>query len=175
VTAIRRRLDPVVATAVVLMLVAVGFAAFAGWSWAGAPRVPGSARTRDQALQAGEQAVLNFNTLDYRDVASGLRLWEQSSTGPLHEEIVTDQAAFERQIEQAKTITTARILDAALTSLTQGSAAIIVAIQITVTPATGSTVTKQNRLQGQLTRTSSGWKLSSLSQVAVGSPSGSRG
>jgi hypothetical protein len=35
-------------------------------------------------------------------------------------------------------------------------------MQITVTPNT-----KQNRLEGQLTRTSSGWKLSALSQVPI--------
>jgi Mce-associated membrane protein len=43
-----------------------------------------------------------------------------------------------------------------------------VAVQITVTPASGSPVTKQSRLAGTLTRTSSGWKLSQLGQVPVG-------
>ena len=83
-SAARRRPEPVLLTALVLLAAAAVFAAVAGWSWAGAPRVPAAAAVRDQALQAGEQAVLNFNTLDYRHVGSGLKLWEESSTGSLH-------------------------------------------------------------------------------------------
>ena len=47
----------------------------------------------------------------------------------------------------------------------------MVAAQITVTPVSGSPVTKQSRLLGTLTRTSSGWKLSALGQVPVGAAS----
>jgi Mce-associated membrane protein len=163
---------PLVATAVVLAVLAAMFAAWSGWSWyrASTAGPPPAAQLRDQVLQAGEQAVQNFNTLDYRKVAAGLALWEQSSTGALHTEISTGRAQFERQIKQTKTITTARILDGALTALNPraGTASIIVAVQITVTPASGSPVTKQSRLAGTLTKTSSGWKLSQLGQVPVG-------
>jgi len=167
--------EPLVATALVLAILAAGFAAWSGWSWYSASHAgpPASAQLRDQVLQAGEQAVQNFNTLDYRKVAAGLALWEQSSTGPLHTEILAGRAQFTSQIEQTKTITTARILDGALTALSPraGTASIIVADQITVTPAGGSPVTKQSRLLGTLTRTRSGWKLSALGQVPVGAAS----
>ncbi len=158
------------AAASVLLVAAIAFAAWSGSSWLSAPRASEQATVRDQALRAGEQAVLNFNTLDYRHVASGLKLWEQSSTGPLRRQIVAGRTAFEQQVLQAKTVTSARVLDAALTSLnsSSGRAVIIVALQITVTPARGSAVTKQSRLTGTLTRTPSGWKLSTLSQVPVG-------
>ena len=165
--AFRPRVDAVSGTAAVLLLAAIAFAVIAGVSWLGAPRASGYAQSRDQALRAGEQAVLNFNTLDYRTVASGLRLWEQSSTGALHAQVVAGSAAFEQQIRQARTVTTAKLLDAALTSLNARTATIIVAMQITVTPASGAAATKQNRLEGELTRTPSGWKLSALSQVPV--------
>jgi Mce-associated membrane protein len=169
--------DPLSASALVLCVLAAAFAGWSGWSWYSAAHAsaPASAQLRDQVLQAGEQAVQNFNTLDYRQVAGGLALWEQSSTGTLHSEIAAGRAQFERQIQQTKTITTARILDGALTSLNAraGTAGLIVAIQITVTPAHGSPVIKQNRLEGGLTRTSSGWKLSSLGQVPVGAATGS--
>ena len=58
-----------------------------------------------------------------------------------------------------------------------GTASIMVAVQISVTPVSGSPVTKQSRLLGTLARTSSGWKLSALGQVPVGaaSPSSGRG
>jgi Mce-associated membrane protein len=164
------RTDPLLATASLLLLVAILFAAWAGWSWLSAPRPSTVAQHRDQALRAGEQTILNFNTLDYRTVAQGLRLWEQSSTGALHAQIVTGQANFEQQVKQARTVTTARILDGALTALNvhAGTAEIIVAVQLTVTPAHGSVDIKQSRLTGRLTLTPSGWKLSALSQVPVG-------
>jgi Mce-associated membrane protein len=164
--------QPLVATALVLAVLAAVFAAWSGWSWYGAAHSGRSqaAQVRDQVLQAGEQAVQNFNTLDYRSVAAGLALWEQSSTGPLHAEITAGRAQFERQIRQTKTITTARILDGALTALNAqaGTASIIVAVQITVTPAHGSPAINQSRLAGILARTASGWKLSALGQVPVG-------
>jgi Mce-associated membrane protein len=170
-----RRVDPVRLTAVVLLAASVLFAAFAGWSWLSAPRVSATAQVRDQALRSGEQAVLNFNTLDYRHVDAGVTLWLQSSTGSLHASIAAGKASFEQQIVKAQTITTARILDAALTSLRSSRAAIIVAIQLTVTPSRGTASTKQSRLAGTLTRTASGWKLSSLTQVPVSAASGGPG
>jgi len=103
---------------------------------------------------------------------------------PLREEVIDDlesnliiyysgveRAASSVLKEQAKTITTAKILDAALVTLnTQaGTASIITAVQINVIPSQGATVSKQTRLVGQLTRTASGWKLTALGQAPVGS------
>jgi Mce-associated membrane protein len=164
------RRNPLLTTACALLAAAVVFAAWAGWSWLTAPRASAAAAVRDQALRAGEQAVLNFNTLDYRTVDQGLNLWEQSSTGTLHAEIAAGRSAFAKQITQAKSVTSAKILDAALTRLNAGAgtASIIVAMQITVTTGKASAATKQSRQEGVLTRTRSGWKLSSLEQVPVG-------
>jgi Mce-associated membrane protein len=171
--------DPLLATATVLFVVAVTFAAWSGWSWFNAARagVPAYSQLRDQVLQAGEQAVQNFNSLDYHNVAAGLNLWEQSSTGPLHAEIASGHAQFEMQIRQAKTVTTAKILDGALTTLNSqaGAATIIVAVQITVTPLQGAPAVKQTRLEGQLTRTPAGWKLSALGPAPVAAAAGSNG
>jgi Mce-associated membrane protein len=171
--------DPVFVTALVLVVLAAAFAGWAGLSWYSAAHSgpSASAQLRDRVLQAGEQAVQNFNTLDYRKVTQGLALWEQSSTGALHEEIVAGHAQFARDIQQTKTVTTARILDGALTSLNprSGTANIIVALQITVTPVNGTPVTKQSRLAGRLTQTSAGWKLSALGAVPVGAAAGGTG
>ena len=65
------RRDPLLATASVLLLAAIVFAAWAGVSWLSAPRPSAAAQSRDAALRAGEQDVLNFNTLDYKTVAQG--------------------------------------------------------------------------------------------------------
>jgi len=160
----------------VLLLAAAVFAGWSLWSLqrASGAGVPAYSQARDTALQAGEQAVQNFNTLDYRKVGQGLSLWEQSSTGALRAEIVAGRAQFEKQIQTAKTVTTAKILDGALTALDTraGKATIIVALQITVTPTRGTPAVKQSRLTGGLARTAAGWKLSALGQVPVGAAAG---
>jgi Mce-associated membrane protein len=164
--------DPVRAVAILLTAAAAVFAAWAGWGWHSAAQagVPAIAQTRDQVLQAGEQEVQNFSTLDYRHVTVGLNLWEQSSAGALRAEIAAGRAQFEQQVEQAKTITTAKVLDAAVVTLNvrAGTASIIAAVQLTVVPAKGSPVSKQTRLEGQLTRTAAGWKLTALGEAPVG-------
>jgi Mce-associated membrane protein len=158
--------------AIALVVIAAGFVAWTGWSWYQA-RHSGSvagARARDQVLRDGEQAVQNFNTLDYRRLDQGLNLWESSSTGTLRREIASGRSQFEQQIRKARTVTTATVLEASLTSLDQQArtANIIVALQITVKPPAGSPTTKQSRLEGTLQETSSGWKLSALGQVPTG-------
>jgi Mce-associated membrane protein len=170
--------DPVLAVATVLAAAAVIFAAQSGYSWYSAARAgtPALAQTRDLVLQAGEQEVQNFNTLDYRHVSAGLNLWEQSSAGSLRAQIIAARAQFEQQVEQAKTVTTARIIDAALVTLNirAGTASIIAAVQLNVVPSQGAPVSKQARLLGQLTRTAAGWKLTALGQAPVGAAAASQ-
>lgn len=173
------RSSPLLAVAIALVVIAAGFVAWTGWSWyhSGHSGSVAGARVRDQVLREGQQAVQNFNTLDYRRLDQGLNLWESSSTGTLRREITSGRAQFEQQIRKARTVTTATVLDAALTSLDQqaGTANIIVALQITVKPQAGSPTTKQSRLEGTLRRTSSGWKLSALGQVPAGTAAASPG
>lgn len=167
-----RVLDPLRAVAIALVALAAVAAAYFGWSWYGAAH-DGSlrfSRQRDAVLRAGEQGVQNLNTLDYRKVDEGFSLWEDSSTGDLHQQLVQGRDQFQAQVRQARTVTTAKILDGAITELDDraGKASMIVAVQITVTPASGAPATKQSRMQAQLARTPSGWKLSALGQAPVG-------
>jgi Mce-associated membrane protein len=168
---------PLLSVAIAMVVIAAGCAGWFGWSWHDKAHSATltAAQVRDQALQQGEQAVQNFNTLSYHNVAQGLALWKASSTGTLNRQLSSPATVkqFEQSVQKAKTITTAIVLDGALTSLNAQAqphtADIIVALQITVTPVKGSPSTKRTRLEGALIETSSGWKLSALGQVAVGS------
>jgi Mce-associated membrane protein len=164
--------DPLLAAALVPAVITASCAGWFGWSWYRAAHDDSLrySQTRDEVLRAGEQAVQNLNTLDYRDVDRGLNTWQDSSAGELHQQITQGREQFEQQVRQAKTISTARILEGAVTELDDraGKAGVIVAVQITVTPPTGSPTTKQSRLLGQLTRTPSGWKLTALGQAPIG-------
>src|ERR1700761_1336176 len=119
---------PLLSVAIAMVVIAAGCAGWFGWSW------------HDKA---------HFTTLSYRTVAQGLALWKNSSTGTLNRQLSSPATVkqFEQSVQKAKTITTAIVLDGALTSLNAQAqprtADIIVALQITVTPVKGSPSTKR--------------------------------
>ncbi|MCK8679655.1 MULTISPECIES: hypothetical protein [Streptomyces] len=165
--------NPLLTAAAVLALLAAGGAGWGGWSWYAAAHDESAAyaATRDEVLAAGEQAVQNMNTLDHRDLRRGLETWRGSATGDLLAQLTAGRTEFERQIEQAKTVTRAKVLSGAVTELDTraGRASVMVALRVTVTPPKGAPTEKESRMLGELTRTPEGWKLSALGQAPVGS------
>jgi Mce-associated membrane protein len=152
--------------------IALVLAAWSGWSWYAAAHDEsvGFASARDMALAAGEQAVQNLNTLDHRDLKSGLDSWEASTTGDLREELREGRDEFEKQVRAARTVTAAKVLSGALSELDQrsGRASVLIALRITVDAPDEKPSSKESRLLGELTRTDSGWKLSGLGQAPTG-------
>ncbi|WP_335932970.1 hypothetical protein [Streptomyces sp. PTD5-9] len=173
---VRTTRNPLIAAAVALTVAAAGAAVWGGWSWYGAAHDDGAAyaRTRDDALAAGEQAVQNMNTLDHRKLGQGLDDWEDSTTGDLHKQLVDGRGGFEKQIRAAQTVSTAKVLSGAVTELDEraGKASVMVALRIIVTAPKGEPAVKESRMLGQLTRTPEGWKLNALGQAPVGDTAG---
>jgi Mce-associated membrane protein len=128
------------------------------------------AEVRDAALQDGQSAIINFNTLDYQDVDRGLQRWEDNSTGALRDEVRQGRLDYATRIVQAKSTTTARILDAGIVELDDraGKARMIAVVQVTVTINGQQPTNKQDRYQAELTREGEKWKLSGLGIVPVG-------
>ncbi|MBW8481661.1 hypothetical protein K1Y72_04705 [Actinomadura sp. PM05-2] len=156
-------------TAAALLCAAAVAAAWFGWGWYAAAH-DSSLRyswLREQVLQAGEQGVQNLSTLDYRTVDAGLKVWRDSSTGELHDQLVQGGAQFKADVQRGRTVTTAKVLDGAVGELDEraGRATVLTAVQITVTPAQGAPSSKQSRLVARLTRTPAGWKVSALGQA----------
>jgi Mce-associated membrane protein len=168
-TGIRRWALPLSA---VLVVLAAGYAAWAGVSWWSGANSDGVAYSeeRDEVLRVGQVGIANFTTLDYRKVDEDLARWMDSSTGDLHQEIETGKDTRKKQIQDAKTVTTSRVLDAAVTELDDraGQAHLIAVVETTVAPDGGQAVKKVNRYQTDLSRTDAGWKLSALGPVGAG-------
>ncbi|MFF4182633.1 nuclear transport factor 2 family protein [Streptomyces sp. NPDC001691] len=168
----RMTTQPLLVAAMVLTLLAGGVAVWAGWSWYGAAHDDSVAyaTSRDRVLAAGEQAVQNLSTLDHKDLAHGLDLWQDSTTGDLRQQLADGRGEFEKQVRQAQTVTTAKVLDGAVTELDDraGRARVMVALRITVTAPKQQSAAKDSRMLGELTRTPAGWKLSALGQAPVG-------
>lgn len=172
----RRRLskDPLIRVASLVTLVAAGAAAWFGWSYhtASGDDSTAYAAERDRVLAVAGEEIVNLNTLDYRQVDAGLKVWQDSATAQLYDQIVQGRARLKTEVEKAKTTSTAKILESGLTELDSraGKAAVIAAVRITITGADGRPVDNTRRFAGQLTRTSDGWKLSALGQAPTGTP-----
>lgn len=168
--------NPLLLAALALAVCAAGAAGWGGWQRYEASHDDAAsfAQARDDALAAGEQAVQNMNTLDHRSLEKGLDSWEQSTTGDLHRQLVDGRDAFAKQIAEAQTLSTAKVLSGAVTELDQraGRAGVMVALRVTVTAPEGEPAVKESRLLGSLTRTAGGWKLSALGQAPAGSTAG---
>ncbi|QFZ23495.1 nuclear transport factor 2 family protein [Saccharothrix syringae] len=166
---LRRWFPPVAA---VLAVLAAGYAVWAGVSWwsASSSESVAFSRERDEVLRVGQVGIVNFTTLDYAKVDEGLDRWLDSSTGDLRSEVENGRENRKKQIQDARTSTTSRVLDAAVTELDAraGKAHLIAVVESTVTPEGGQPVKKVNRYQTDLTRTDAGWKLSALGPVLAG-------
>ncbi|CAM5588662.1 hypothetical protein SALBM135S_01201 [Streptomyces alboniger] len=79
---------------------------------------------------------MHLNTLDHRDLERGLDAWEQSTTGSLLDELREGRPEFEKQVRNARTVTTAELLSGAVTELDEreGRAGVLLAMRITVDP-----------------------------------------
>ncbi len=176
-----------------LVLVAAGFLVWAGTGWlsAGAdvdrarqdlaaakarltgPGDAGAVATknaRDEARKAGQDAVVVMNTVDYRDADAALGRWAEVTTGSLHDEVVSSHDQSVQAIENAKSVTKAKAIVAAVQAVDDraGTATVLVALQVDVELGGAAPTTKYLRIRGTLRHTDQGWKLDGLGQVPVG-------
>lgn len=165
-----------VATVVVaaLAVVACVIAGWFGLSWFQAAHDESIALgvVRDTALQDAQQAAINVNTLDHRQVQGGFELWEQSATGAALEEFRTNREAYVRTVTESKTISTARVRDAAVADLDDrsGTARVLVGVDVTYTPEQREASCVRQRLLLDMKRTPDGWKVEKIAPVGVLDP-----
>lgn len=164
------RRKPVWAASVVLAAAAV-FAGWSGYSWYSASHSTSTTygEARDEALATGRTLVATLNTLDYHQVDAGLSRWLDASTGPLHDELARTTPQTKQALATGATVATGKVLDAGLSELDThtGTAKLIASVEVTVAKEGAAPATRRNRYAATLTRTASGWKLSTLDQLAV--------
>ncbi|MFC5286044.1 hypothetical protein ACFPM7_03200 [Actinokineospora guangxiensis] len=167
--------SPLLIAAVVLLVVCLGTAGWFGVAWlrAGGDGDLDVSRARDDAVRAGEQAVITFHTMDYRAVDANLDRWVATSTGDMLAQLERGRASGKTVIEQSRRVSTATVYSTAVIDLndTTGTATIISAVHQVVTEAgSDKPVDKYLRVQAALQRVSvdggDGWKLSGLTYIA---------
>ncbi len=174
------------ATLAVAVLAVVAFAAAGGFglSWYRAAHDGSLAQgmARDTVLQDAAQATVNLNTIDFRHVQDGVRLWEQSATGSLLEQLRANRDAVARAILDSKAITTARVPDGAVATLDEraGTAQVLVGVDVvsrtegaqpggaqpeSAQPESSSVSCVVRRLQLDMRRDGDAWKVEKLNPV----------
>ncbi|MFC5748185.1 hypothetical protein [Actinomadura rugatobispora] len=126
-----------------------------------------TARDRDRAVTAAKQQIAVLNSMDARHLDQSLQRWQDSSTGPLHDELKRTRADSRQKIQKAGTSATGTVSDAALTALDHrtGSARVIATVRIEITRTGAAPTVQRKRYDAALTRTAAGWKLKSLTAL----------
>ncbi|HTU75005.1 MAG TPA: hypothetical protein VMG38_15935 [Trebonia sp.] len=148
------------------LVLAAGFAAWAGTRYASAAASPArsAGQARDAALSAGTREIADLNTVSVHSLTAWQQRWLGDTTGAEHAKIQQTDPAAAAQIRKVKTSSVATVTDAALTTLDPrtGSARMIATVSVVQTNAAGVSDTVANRYLATLTLTSAGWKISSL-------------
>ncbi|GGM52055.1 hypothetical protein GCM10012275_23720 [Longimycelium tulufanense] len=170
----RRREVPrlVLRAAVVLVVLATIVTGWFGWSWwrAAGDESLELAHTRDEVLRVAQQGITNFTSLDHRKIDEGFDRLQQSATGPLLAEVVRGREDNAKRIRDAKVVSEARVLEAAVVELDRraGKARVIAAVEVEVIRPDQPEPPRRQRLRVELSRTESGWKLSRIGEVPLG-------
>jgi Mce-associated membrane protein len=155
-----------------VVVLALGFAGYAGWTWLSADNDDslGYATTRDEVLAVARTQVATLTTLDYHDVDAGIDRWLAVSTGGLRDELSATDAKTRQALTDGATVSTGRVLDAAVSELNlrAGSAKLLVSVEISSAKAGTPTAAKRDRFVAAMSRVDDGWKLSALDQVPLG-------
>ncbi|KLL11245.1 hypothetical protein [Protofrankia coriariae] len=158
-----------------LLVIAVAASAWQGLRWWAEERSGDNAKAtftadRDAAITAGQDSMVIFNTVDYRQPAEGLERWANASTGALQDKVRQENAQITKTITDTRTVSTARLIQGGLVAFDRdaGTAKVIAVIEIRSVPEGQPATTERTRLTGDVTRTAAGWKLSSIQTVPAG-------
>jgi Mce-associated membrane protein len=150
----------------VLAVVSVVTAGVTGWFWWNSAEAD-LASTRDAVLADGQRHAIELNTMDYR--SPDLDRWRNAATGPLLDRLTHNQDSDKTNAINTKTISTARIVTSAVTTLNThtGTANMIAAVEITLSQNGTPPTPKVSRLDVDLTKTGGDWKVSALEVVGT--------
>ena len=151
----------------VILLLAVGVSGWQGWRLASdeplAASAAGSAE-RDAAVNAADEALLAFNTIDHQHIDPILDRWSELSSGKLHASVTAGRKAVKREVTRARTVTSARLVSSGLTSYDEGAgtATVVAVVDIRSKTKGSSERAKTTRFTCLVQRSGSSWKLSAM-------------
>jgi Mce-associated membrane protein len=159
---------------IALLVVATGFAAWFGLTWARASGDDADvARAREDVATAGTAAVATLTSLNFNNVDAVYQQYLDVSTGAVHDDYAKNADSFKKRIKDSKVVTTSVVREVAVTdvNLQKKEATILVVVDTQVTETATADPTKQAeqpkrlRIEAALDQTDAGWKVKGLQQV----------
>lgn len=162
-----RRWWPALAVLVALLVMVGGLL---DWSRASDDTGRKLALERDAVLIAATAHIETLNSLDYQHVEEGLAGWMKVTTGTLHDQLTQVTADQRKLLADQKKISTGKVVDAAVFSLSDDTATVVASVEVAVKdglkPDAAPTV-KRNRFSADLVDVHGQWLVEKLQQVAV--------
>ncbi|MET7996293.1 hypothetical protein ABZU76_35930 [Amycolatopsis sp. NPDC005232] len=154
---------------VVVPVLAVLAAAWFGWSWWRAAHDDALARGRDRdaVLAAASTELVALNTIDYHNGGADVDRWIGATTGQYGANLAGDRQLQLDRATSTKTVSTASLLQAAVTDLdpAAGTARVIAVLDVRVSTGGGAAVPKQARLTVDFARDGDAWKVGGVQAV----------
>lgn len=153
-------------TAIALSVVVVGLAIASGWLGVVTLRNKDEADQKAKAIQSARQMGVNLMSLDASTAQRDLDRIVSGTTGDLKNKLASQSNAFMQQVTKAKAKSTVSDVEAALVSIDDDSAEVMVSLNGTVTNDKVKNGTPQGyRYQMDLTRVDDRWLVSGLEVV----------
>jgi Mce-associated membrane protein len=151
----------VLAVAAVLSVLA---ALFSGWSWWRAASDDSFARGRDRdaVLAAAGPELVTLNTIDYRSAGAAVDRWIAATTGQYGKDLSGDRQVQIDRATTARTVSTASLVQAAVTEISDDSARLLAVLDVRVSTGGGAVSPRLNRLTVDVARSSDGWKIAGV-------------
>jgi Mce-associated membrane protein len=151
----------VLAVAAVLSVLA---ALFSGWSWWRAASDDSFARGRDRdaVLAAAGPELVTLNTIDYRSAGAAVDRWIAATTGQYGKDLSGDRQVQIDRATTARTVSTASLVQAAVTEISDDSARLLAVLDVRVSTGGGAVSPRLNRLTVDVARSSGGWKIAGV-------------
>lgn len=154
--------------AVVALLAVLG-TGWAGWTWWQSSHSDDVTygQTRDLVRTTASDQVKALNTVDYRRADEDLTQWQRVTTGNLLTQLTNQHDSDVNSTKSGKTVSTAKIIDAAVSSLDTraGTASVLVAVEVTISQADGQPSVRKSRVDAVLSRTEDGWKTGTVQVI----------
>jgi Mce-associated membrane protein len=153
----------------VAALLAVLGAGWAGWTWWQSSHSDDVTygQTRDLVLGVASDQIKTLNTVDYRKAEDDLTQWQRVTTGNLLTQLTNQHDSDLNSTRTQKTVSTARIVDAAVSTLDAraGTATVLVAVEVTIGQGDAKPTTRKSRVDAVLSRTEDGWKTGTVQVI----------
>lgn len=151
--------------AVVACVVAAWFGA--AWYRAGNDGDLALATARDEVLRDAQQAATNLNTLEGARLDEGFRLWRDSATGPLLEELDANGEQYAAGLAEILESSEAQARYGAVQSvnLREGTAQVLVAVDTSYNQLAGEPSCLRQRLRLEMRLVEGRWKVAQLTPV----------